>query len=157
MSLVEIAGRSWLIDVGFGAGGLRTPMPLEPGRIEQGPGWAFRFVDREPWGTMMQSQENGVWLDSYSFDLSPVTAADIAVGNHFTATAAASHFVTSRIASLPRPDGRVSMRDFTLTELRAGRKTTREVAPGPAYLAELVTNFGIDLAVDYDELRDLGS
>ena len=155
LNLVVLDGRPWIIDVGFGAGGLRCPMPLETGRNEEGPGWAFRLVKQEPWGYMMQSRVEGVWKDSYSFDLSHVIAADIAMGNHYTSTSPDCHFVTSRVASAPRSHGRVSLSDFTLTEIRADEKTTRQVPVGAAYLAELSTTFGIELGAEYEDLGEL--
>lgn len=152
-NLVEIDGRSWIIDVGFGAGGLRSPMPLEMGRIENGPGWAFRFEAREPWGIFMQTREGEAWKDSYSFDLSHVTDADLELGNHYTSTSPKSHFVTQRVASAPREHGRVSIRDFTLTRLDGDTKTTQEIPSGPAYLEALSMHFGIELDATYEDLR----
>jgi N-hydroxyarylamine O-acetyltransferase len=156
LNLVQLGGRPWIIDVGFGAGGLRCPMPLETGRVDEGPGCAFRFESREPWGYMMQTRENDLWKDSYSFDLSHVVAADIKVGNHYTSTAPASHFVFSRVASLPRPDGRISLRDFTLTEIVDGAKTTRTIDAGRDYLELLARLFGVVLDAEYEDLRPVG-
>lgn len=155
VNLVEIGGRPWITDVGFGAGGLRCPMPLETRRIEEGPGWAFRFEQREPWGFMMRTRDNGEWKESYSFDLSQVADADIAVGNHYTSTSEKSHFVTQRIASAPRANGRVSIRNFTLTQIESGTTTTREIPAGAAYLDALTVHFGIELDADYDALRTI--
>lgn len=155
LTLVELAGRPWLLDVGFGADGLRCPLPLATDRTEEGPGWAFRLREKEPWGVMMQSRVDGFWKDSYSFDLSHVTPADIAVGNHFTSTASTVHFVNHRLASLPLAEGRVSLRDETLTRVSAGEKTTKQMATGPGYLTELAETFGIVLDADYGDLRDL--
>lgn len=155
-NLVEIDGRSWIIDVGFGAGGLRCPMPLEMHRIEEGPGWAFRFETRAPWGTLLQTREGDTWKDSYSFDLSHVTDADIELGNHYTSTSPKSHFVTQRVASAPRTHGRVSIRDFTLTRVEGDTKTEQDVPGGPAYLEALSDHFGIELDAAYEDLRSLG-
>jgi N-hydroxyarylamine O-acetyltransferase len=153
LNLVEIGDRSWIMDVGFGAGGLRSPMPLEADRVEEGPGSAFRFQQREPWGFMMLTRVDDEWKDSYSFDLSHVTDADIAVGNHYTSTSNKSHFVTSRIASLPHARGRIAIRDFTLTRIDDGGKATWEIPAGASYLEALSTHFGIELDAGYDELR----
>ena len=153
LNLVEIKDRPWVIDVGFGAGGLRCPMPLEIGYTADGPGWAFRFVERDPWGIMMQSREGETWKDSYSFDLSHVTDADIRMGNHYTSTSSNCQFVTSRVASLPQAGGRTSLLDFTLTRIDGGEKTTRKVPAGSAYLAELASTFNIELDANYDDLR----
>jgi N-hydroxyarylamine O-acetyltransferase len=156
ISCVEIGGRRWIVDVGFGASGPRVPMPLEAGSIETGQDWAFRLERREPWGWMMQSKENGDWLDSYSFDMGHVTPADIEIGNYFTSTSPGSVFARTTVASLPHPNGRVSLSDYTLTEIENGHKATREAAPGQAYLDVLADYFGIKLDVPFSAFRNLG-
>jgi len=157
MSVVEIGERPWLMDVGFGAGGLRCPLPLEVGHSEETAAWGFRLVADERWGVMMQSREKGVWKNSYSFDLSAVLAADIEVGNHFTSTSQASHFVTSRIASLPVAGGRVSLLDFDFINLNGDKRTTTRLADDASYLDVLVREFNIDLGAPYSDLRILPS
>jgi N-hydroxyarylamine O-acetyltransferase len=101
INLVTLGSRAWVMDVGFGGGGPRAPMPLEEGRIEEDDGLAYRLIAREPWGYMMQTREQDVWKDSYSFDLSVATPADIRVGNHFTSTSPDSLFTRTRTISLP--------------------------------------------------------
>ncbi len=155
MSLVELAGRSWLVDVGFGAGGLRCPLPMEMGHSEEGPGWAFRLVEHETWGIMMQTRTGQEWRDSYSFDLLVVAAADIALGNHYTSTAPMNKFVTTRIASLPRATGRVSLRNDVLIEVGPQGKSQRKIPAGGGYLDILKSVFGIDLDAQYTDLRVL--
>lgn len=155
LNLVELEGRSWIIDAGFGAGGLRCPMPLDTDRTEEGVGWGFRLRQQAPWGFMMQTREKEQWKDSYSFDLSHVIPSDIAVGNHYTSTSPHSHFVTSRIASIPHPTGRTSIRDFTLTRIDESGQTTDEIPAGPSYLETLASCFHIELDADYDDLRRL--
>jgi N-hydroxyarylamine O-acetyltransferase len=153
LNLVDLNGRPWIIDVGFGAGGLRAPMPLETGRTQDGPGCAFRLERREPWGFLLRTREDGQRQDSYSFDLSRVIPADIAVANHYTSTSPDTHFTFSRVASLPNEGGRVSIRNFTLTENDADGKRTCAVEPGGAYLDVLKRYFGIELDAAYDDLR----
>ena len=156
VNLVEIGDRRWIMDVGFGAGGPRCPLPLALDHVAEGPGWAFRLVEREPWGVLMQSRIDGAWRDSYSFDQSYATLADINVANHYTSTSPASHFVTSRVASRPLPDGRVSISDFTLTRIAGQEQTTEELAPGAGYLQVLEDTFGIELDAAYDDLKAVG-
>lgn len=157
VNLVEVGARRWIVDVGFGgAAGPRVPLPLEVDRVTEGPGWAFRLVEREPWGLMMQSRLEDTWRDAYSFDLGHSILADFVVANHYTSTSPASHFVTSRIASLPLADGRVSLADFTVTTHSGPGQSTRELAPGPGYVMALERLFGIELGATYDELRPLG-
>jgi N-hydroxyarylamine O-acetyltransferase len=155
VSCVKIGDRRWIVDVGFGASGPRVPMPLEAGHIETGRNWAFRLERRDPWGWMLQSEENDEWLDTYSFDMGHVTPSDIAVGNYFTSTSPNSPFARTTVVSLPRPNGRVSLSDFTLTEIENGHETMRKIAPGQPYLDALADSFGIELDVPFSELRIL--
>ena len=155
VNCVEIDDRLWLVDVGFGAGGPRLPIPLEEGWVGEEAGWAFRLERREPWGWLLQSLENGRWQDSYSFDLGHVTEADIAVSNHYTSTSPDIHFTQARVVSIPRPQGRVSLWNFTLTEIQDGHKSTREIEPGPDYLNVLADYFGIKLDAPYSALKQL--
>ena len=143
------------MDVGFGAGGPRVPLVLEEGWAGEGPGWGFRLQRREPWGWLMQSLEKGQWRDSYSFDLGYVTKADIAVGNHYTSTSPDTHFTQMRVASAPRPEGRVSLRNFTLTQIKNGQETNQEIEPGQPYLKVLADCFGIELDASYSDLKQM--
>jgi N-hydroxyarylamine O-acetyltransferase len=156
VSCVEIGGRRWIVDVGFGASGPRVPMPLEAGGVKTGNNWAFRLILRDPWGWVMQSKENEEWVDTYSFDLGYVTPSDIKVGNYYTSTSPDSLFVQSMVASLPRRDGRVSLSDYTLTEIENGHKATQAISPGQPFLDALAGYFGIELDVPFTKLGDVG-
>jgi len=78
---------------------------------------------------------------------------DIELGNHFTSTSPETHFTRSRVVSLPRADGRVSLADFSLTEIRGDETTTRSVAPGEPYMQTLAEVFGLELDADDEDLR----
>jgi N-hydroxyarylamine O-acetyltransferase len=93
------------------------------------------------------------WQDLYSFDLTHVGAADILLGNHFTATCAESFFTFARVATLPIPGGRLSLMNFSLKITQGGREQLRELPPGPAYLEALAEHFGIQLDAPYEQLR----
>ena len=88
-------------------------------------------------------------------EAAPVIASDIALGNHYTSTSPASHFTRNRVASLPQPRGRVSLLDFTITEIEDGNKGSRGIEAGPPYLDALMEYFGIRLDADYKDLRPL--
>ena len=45
LNLVELGGRDWISDVGFGANQPRAPMPLELDRVEVHDGHRFKFID----------------------------------------------------------------------------------------------------------------
>ncbi len=153
VNCVEIEKRLWIMDVGFGGGGPRMPMLLEAGWCQEDPHWGFRLEQREPWGWMLQSREEDQWRDTYSFDLCHVTPSDIAVGNHYTSTSPNTHFTQSRVVSLPRPGGRISIWNFTLTEIKEGHKSISEIAPGQPYLNLLADSFGLRLEAPYSALK----
>ena len=153
LSLVTIDGRAWIADVGFGANGLRAPIPFEMERVARQDGLDFRLIDSPPFGTMLQRLEAGKWQNLYSFDLEHVCAADIETGNHYTSTSPNSFFTCSRIADLPKPNGRVSLLDFELTVMADTGVTRTELEPGAGYLENLNDHFGIDLDQPYTALK----
>ena len=152
LALVRIGERDWIADVGFGSNGLRAPLPLELERVAAQDGEQYRLVAAGHYGTMLQREQDGGWQDLYSFDLGHVTSADIELGNHFTSTHPSSFFTWSRVANLPRPTGRVSLVDFSLTEVRGAEVTESRLTEGSAYLESLERYFGIRLDAGYDAL-----
>ena len=143
LNLVQFVNENWLMDVGFGAGGPRAPLPLREGVTDCGVA-SFELSQREPWGWMMRTLEAGEWKSSYSFDLGHVTTEDIEIGNHYTSTSPKTHFTQLATVSLPTPEGRISLRDLKLTEFDDSVERTREIEP-KFYLNLLRNTFGIEL------------
>lgn len=154
LSLVTIAGREWIADVGFGGACPRRPMPLEHEVETVHDGRRFRLVPHSL-GHMLQFQQDGAWTDLYSFDLTPVVANDIVYGNHFTSTHPASFFTFSRVAVRWLPDGQIRLFNFRCTTSRGGEERIEELPDDERFLAELRDRFGIELDADYGELAPL--
>lgn len=152
-TLVELGRRRWIVDAGFGAGGPREPLLLSDDRECRGKHWGYRLRTSEPWGTMLQSLERGAWVDSYSFDLGHVTDADIALGHHYTSTSPASHFTTTRVASLPNAAGRASLRELEYTRWEGGLDRVVIIKDQEQYRELLSSVFRIQL--NADEIRSL--
>jgi len=95
--LVELDGERFLVDVGFGGGCPRIPMPLVYNSVSDHDGFLFRIVDSF-FGYMLQCQQRGEWRDYYSFDLEPVIQQDIDIANHFMSTHPASFMFSNRVA-----------------------------------------------------------
>lgn len=153
--LVRIGDREWLADVGFGGPGLRAPIPIEPDRVARQDGIDFRLVDAGVFGTLLQRRRGDNWQDLYSFDRAHVEPADIVYGNHFTSTHPGSFFTFSRVAALPRPDGRASLLDRKLSLESPAGEDERELPAGQAYLEALRTHFGIELDAPIEALPPL--
>jgi N-hydroxyarylamine O-acetyltransferase len=157
LSLVTLEGREWLADVGFGGPGFKAPIPFAlHGSAQQG-AQQFRLVERAPFGVMLETRLDEDWQALYSFDLGHVIAADIACGNHFTATHPSSFFTFTRVAALPTPDGRVSLVDRTLKIVSRGTERSETLAGDERYLTALERHFGIVLDAPYSALRPLAA
>ncbi|MFQ5381124.1 MAG: arylamine N-acetyltransferase, partial [Dehalococcoidia bacterium] len=156
LSLIEIAGREWVADVGFGASTPRAPMLFELNRIREVDGRRCRLVAAEPWGTMLQQDGPEGWENLYSFDLMHVCPADIATGNHFTSTHPETHFTKMRMANLPTERGRLSLADFVLTEVVDGESRSTRIPDSDEYLGVLERRFGIKLDAGYGDLKPVG-
>jgi N-hydroxyarylamine O-acetyltransferase len=153
LSLVTIDGRDWAVDVGFGGGCPRRPLPLEEGAVGDHDGRTLRLVPHEL-GWMLQQQADG-WHNLYSFDLTPVVPADIVYGNHFTSTHPSSIFRQSRIAVRAFPDRQLALYDFRCTTSQGDDRNVDELPDDAGYLTQLAERFGIELDAGYDALRPL--
>jgi N-hydroxyarylamine O-acetyltransferase len=156
ISLVELGGRRWIVDVGFGGMCPRMPLPLELDTETVHDGSVFRLRGHEL-GHLLQVKTQSGWLDLYSFDLTPVVANDIVYGNHYTSTHPESFFTTSRIASLAHPEGRTALFNFRCTTIRNGDESHVELPDDARYLSELKRLFGIELQTGYEGLAPLGA
>lgn len=152
LNLVELEEGPWIIDAGFGAGGLRSPLPLKEGIYEHPTGNKYSLELQAPWGWMMRTFDKGEWKDSYSFDLEYVTPEDIELGNFYTSHSPNTHFTQIRTASKPTENGRISLRNFTFTEIKHHEVIMREIEDGPGYLDFLKERFDIELNINYEHL-----
>ncbi len=154
LNLVELGGDILISDVGFG-GGFVPPMRLAVGEeIRTEDLVRHRLSLDEAHGWMLERDAGDGWRPQYSFLAEPVWPADLEAANHFTATRPGTRFTTLKIASMPRPDGYVSLVDRQLTVSGNGSSTTREIGSADEYRAVLGENFGLDL--DPEEVAALG-
>jgi N-hydroxyarylamine O-acetyltransferase len=84
---VEIEGRSFLTDVGFGGPGPLTPLELGVEGKQEAPNGTFRISDDPERGeTVVERQSEDGWLQLYAFDRARVTDGEIDSANYFCAT-----------------------------------------------------------------------
>lgn len=155
LALVTINGRGWIADVGFGANGLRAPIPYETGVVNRQDRLEFQLLDSPPFGTMLQIRESERWQNLYSFDLEYVCQGDIDSGNHYTSTSPVSYFTWARVATLPNKTGRVSLNEFTLTISANGDSEELQLEHNATYLEKLREYFGIVIDAPYETIRPL--
>ncbi|MCR6485522.1 arylamine N-acetyltransferase [Amycolatopsis sp. OK19-0408] len=148
--VVEVGGRSFLADVGFGAG-IFVPMPLADGEVVDQAGWPHRLVRRDSWWTLQKQLSDG-WEDLLDFRVDDMHPLDYEVFHHYTSTHPKSPF-TGRLVLMTLEPGRFRKllgRELTV-ENPDGTSETTEIAPDD--LDATLKDFGIELTSD--ELRRL--
>ena len=164
LSLVTIDGTEWIADSGFG--GSYTPvLPLVDGAEAQAPDGA-RFVlrrdeahgwmllrDGDPANTDGRATGAG-WQPQYSFTTDVAHDSDLAMGNHWCATAPASRFVNHSVVSIVLPHGFAALTDHHYRRRAAGATTEAEITDPRVYRMRLAMMFGI--ALSKEEVAGLG-
>ncbi|GHC61697.1 arylamine N-acetyltransferase family protein [Streptomyces flavofungini] len=165
MVIVELAGKRWLSDIGFGASPLEpieltdatdVPDGVWPYRLrrqEVGPGvdgWALY----QPAGPGQADNSGDGWMIRHTFTLHPQYPVDLRVTNHFGASSRHSAFSDRIFVQRLHPD-RLHLLDnrrlTTVTPERPGPPETRDLEPHevPEVLAGL---FGVELSAADAEL-----
>jgi len=143
---VRADGAVWHADVGFGRGTLLEPIPFGPGGPHEQSGWRFRVVEDGP-ELVLQTAQNGEWIELYGFVPEPVPFIDVETSNWFTCTHPRSPFVTGLIVSAVRGDAtRVSLSDWEGLALSEDNPAGGTVTPvQPAEVGRLIaTRFGLE-------------
>jgi N-hydroxyarylamine O-acetyltransferase len=145
-----VGGRDWLVDCGFGAPGLREPIPFEEGPVAIQGHERFRFLRHGELGLLLQRSlgASGAWQDIYSISGEAALPIDFDVANHFTCTYPSSPFRSMLICGRVTPSGRALMRGATLHLEADGVARTRAIASGAEAVAALRADIGLSLDAD---------
>ncbi|HVU22709.1 MAG TPA: arylamine N-acetyltransferase [Opitutus sp.] len=140
---VDLDGRPWLVDAGFGGIGLTAPLALDTD-AEQGDPRERRRLLRRGHHVVHQFRLGDEWGDVYIFTLDEASPVDFEVGNWFTSTHPNSRFRQALIVALAATDRRFALlnREFTTRHLD-GRVEKREIASPDELLAVLADSFGL--------------
>ncbi len=159
VTLVQLADKQYITDVGFGALSLRAPILFQPNKVSQQDHLQYRIVEDKTWRYMMQVRNSELggadWFNMYSFDLEHVCHGDLVTGNHYTSTSPASHFTQMRITSLLTPDGRYAISENQLTSVSGGGKyETEQTTIEPfEYVDLLKTKFKLEIDAKYEDFK----
>ncbi|HYC71874.1 MAG TPA: arylamine N-acetyltransferase [Opitutaceae bacterium] len=145
---VDLDGRPWLVDVGFGSVGPTAPIALDSA-VEQAsphePRRLLRLGDR----LMHQARLGDEWVDVYEFTLEPQAPLDFELGNWFSCTHPKAHFRNNLVVT--RVDGPrrhiLFNHEYVVRELD-GRAEKRPVTSRADLLALLAGPFGLRLPRD---------
>ena len=140
--MVALDDQSLLVDVGFGAQGYQQPLPFAPGEVFRRFQWHYRVV-AEDHAWVLQSLQDGRWIDLYAFTLEPQHWIDYKVANHYVSTHPDSQFARQLIVQRPTPEARYSLHDFAFSIDRGTCIETRTLADQAALFEVLADTFDL--------------
>lgn len=142
---VELNGRTWLADVGFGGLTQTAPLLFEPGLEQQTPHETFRIVECDG-HFRTQANTGGEWRTLYRFDLQEQYPVDYSVSNYFLSTSPTSHFRNNLIAARALPEGRLALANNRFSYYFTDGRVERRELTDAEELADLITTqFDIDI------------
>ncbi|WP_378944931.1 arylamine N-acetyltransferase [Mesorhizobium sp. ANAO-SY3R2] len=140
---VELDGRTWLADVGFGGLTQTASLLFLPGLEQDTPHETFRIIETDG-HFRSQAKTGDDWRTLYRFDLQEQFAVDYSVSNYFLSTNPASHFRTNLIAARALPDGRLALFNNRFSHYHANGAVERRELTDADDLADLLdSRFGI--------------
>lgn len=145
---VEVDGRSWLADVGFGAVGSTAPLALDTAEPQPTPHEMRRLIP-SPGGLTHQVLYGDTWGDVYRFSLEPPAPIDFELGNWFSCTHPRAHFTNNLVVTRVRGSERLIIfnREFTLRRAD-GSADRREIASPAELLTLLAEHFDLHFPAD---------
>lgn len=152
-SLVEIKGRTWLADVGFGGPGLVEPIPFEAGFEGEQGGRKIRLRHDSEWGMRLEDELEGSWRTLYALPEEKVIPVDMIAGNHYCATHPDSIFRNNLFCALPTEEGRITVWDRSLM-MHSSRGKEEKILKGPEELKHLFRDL-LQLPVTEQEIEAL--
>lgn len=154
--LVELEGKTYVTDVGFG--GLITRFPLDidvstPVNDKDGIVRIIPFTDRQ---FMIQRQTEKGWANQYSFDNVEISKEDIDISNYYMSTHPNSHLIDHKIVGRNTKEGRIGLFNNKMTT-RKGIKAvkSKRVEFGEDWLETAKNDFSVNLDFSEKELNVL--
>ncbi|MER8864918.1 arylamine N-acetyltransferase [Mesorhizobium sp. M0751] len=141
---VELDGRTYIADVGFGGLTLTAPLLLRPGLEQKTPHETFRMIETGD-HFRLQANVGGDWRTMYRFDMQQNYEVDYSVSNYFLSTHPTSHFLSSVIAARALPDRRYALRNNRLSTHHLGGGTEQVEIATAAELADVLE--GLEIAI----------
>lgn len=146
--LVELGGRRYLVDGGFGSGSLTAPLLIDTAEEQLTPHEPRRILRRGDLH-VHQSRLGAEWADLYHFTLQPMRPIDYEMANWFTSTWPQSRFVLNLTAAITDDRVRHTLlnRDFASRWID-GRVEKRQLTTPGELLAVLEQYFHLSFPPD---------
>jgi len=123
---IDLDGKPFVADVGFGVLTLTAPLWLEPDIEQATPHEPFRLISAGQ-EFVMQAKLGETWKPLYRFDLQEQRLPDYEVTNWYLSNHPNSHFVNGLIAARAAPDRRYALRNNELAVHHLNGSTERRV------------------------------
>ncbi len=141
---VDVDGRDYLADVGFGGLVLTGPLRFEAGFVQATPHERHRLADRGGGVLRLEARVAGEWQALYDFELTEAKLPDYEVSNWYLANHPDSHFVKGIVAARAEAGRRHALRGNRYSVHHAdGRTDRRFVESATELVALLEGTFGI--------------
>jgi len=134
---VDLDGRPYLADVGFGAHLLDAPLRLEAGPEQATPVARYR-LQQEGELIALAVHRDDDWRRAYVFDLAPQLPADYAIANWFCATNPDVVFTNMLVAERLTPAARFNLVNTRLVERRPGAPPSERTLASADELARVL-------------------
>jgi N-hydroxyarylamine O-acetyltransferase len=143
---VDVGGRPFLCDVGFGEGFLE-PLPLRPGEHSNGErAYRLSLAEAAEGGDWLYERRAGErWERQYRFTLQPRRPEEFFAMCRWHQTSPQSPFTRRRLCSVAVAGGRVTFSEGRLIETRGAERKTTPVEGLEAEAEVLRARFGIHL------------
>lgn len=125
--MVEVEGKKWLVDVGFGNEGISAPLLIQTEEEQHQFTNTYRIVSGENNEYILQNKIDGEYQNMYAFSLEPCFEMDFLMSNHFTSTFPDSFFISMRLITMPTKEGRITLTDKHLKITENGEVTEKSV------------------------------
>ncbi|TKB12484.1 MAG: arylamine N-acetyltransferase [Mesorhizobium sp.] len=141
---VDLDGKIYIADVGFGGLTLTAPLLLEPDLEQRTPHETFRIVEGADHFRLQanigSASIGSDWRTLYRFDMQQAYEVDYQVSSHFLSTHPTSHFLSTLVAARALPDRRYALRNNRLSTHHLGGRTEQREIASAAELAEVLEN-----------------
>lgn len=130
--IVAIEGESYLCDTGFGGYGLREPIKIADGNIQNQLNDRFQIFLRDE-EYILYSWVNGAWAPQYGFALTPQEWIEFSLANYFNATHPDTIFTQKKLAVMQTKNGRKILVDDLLKVIENDTTTEEKVEYSEAF------------------------
>lgn len=144
ISMVECEGQDYVVDVGFGALGPRTPVPMSG--IESNDGdKIFRISEGRAGEYHMQVFKDGEFFSLYKFELARYGQADCELGHFYSHRHPNAAFVNHLVVSLIKENETRSLRDLEYWVIKKSGTQNQKIGSSKELWRILVRELGVEV------------